>query len=199
MSSSESATDRIFLNDIPSPFNLLRPKRWWVKVLADWDPDLRIFPSQKKPVYRVMRLARLSGGLNYDRMRPILKTLHPDTQIALERHLLPVMTFGPDVFNRHPSIIVNTLRRRDTWQFSKPGDTPEQVGERAADALDNWEAQTEEAERKERRQENRARLRAMGIAYRYRTGARVSLVQPRRGGTPVPDAINGRSQTTPST
>lgn len=179
----------LFLNDIPSPFNLLRPKAWWVKVLADYDPDLRIFPSQKKPVYRVMRLARFSGGLNYDRLRPVLKELHPDTQIALERHLLPVMTFGPDVFNRHPMHIVNVLRRRDTWRFA--GSTPEERGAAAADALDAWEADQEAIDRKKTQEEARERRRAFAIAFKYRTGARVSLVKPRRGGTPAPVASTG--------
>lgn len=179
----------LFLNDVPSPFNLLRPKRWWVKVLADYDPDLRIFPSQKKPVYRVMRLARYSGGINAARLAPVLKELHPDTQIAIDRHLVPVMTFGPDVFNRHPSIIVDILRRRDTWRFA--GSTPEERGAAAADALDAWEADQEAIDRKAQKDEARERRRAFAIAFKYRTGARVSLVKPRRGGPSAPVASTG--------
>ena len=173
-----------------SPFNLLRPKAWWVKILRDYDPDLRIFPSQKKPVYRVMRLARQSGGMNLARFRHVLKDLHPDTRIALEHHLVAVMTFGPDVFNRHPMHIVNALRRRDTWRFSD--------ADAAADALDRMEADEQAQTRAAWRDEGRQRRKAMAIAYKYRTGARVSLVSPRRGGSPASGSTGGQL-TTPST
>lgn len=186
--------DTLFLNDIPSPFNLPRPRRWWAQVLADFDPDLRIFPSQKQPVYRVMRLARLSGGLNLDRFRHLLHALNPDTRIALERHLVPVMTFGPDVFNRHPSLIVAALRRRDTWALAPGGDANDR-GDAAADALDQMEADAQAAIDRRIKDENRQRQKAMALAYRYRTGSRVSLVTPRKrpSSTPV-----GRSADQPS-
>ena len=188
----------MFLNDIPSPFNLLRPKKWWTKILAEYDADLRIFPSQKKPVYRVCRVATLSGGMNLDRFRHVLPHLHPDTQIMLARHLLPVMTFGPDVFNRHPSIIVNILRRRDTWRLAPPDATPAERGDAATDALEQLEADEYAGFKRRLRDESRQRWNAMQIAYKYRTGARVSLVPPRRGGSPASERPTGGLLTTPS-
>ncbi len=166
----------IFLSDIPSPFGLAAPAKWWQDALAAYDPDLRIFPSQTKPLYRVMRVARLSGGMNYERMKAVVPMLGGDTKIALERGLVPVMTFGPDVFNRSPAIIVGHLERRDTWKYGRGGEG----GGKAADALDAMEAAEEEREKIQARNERRERRKAFAIAYRYRTGGRVSLVRPRR-------------------
>jgi hypothetical protein len=129
----------------------------------------------------------MSGGLNYERMKHVLKQMHPDTQIALERGLLPVMTFGPDVFNRHPQHIVEILRRRDTWALGG--------GDAAADSLDQMEADALEKARASFRDEGRQRRKAMAIAYKYRTGARVSLVSPRRVGNPDPQPTGGPSAT----
>jgi hypothetical protein len=168
--------ESIYLDDIPSPFGLAAPAKWWLDVLAAYDPDLRIFPSQKHAFYRVMRVARLSGGLNLDRFKDVLPVFTADTKIALERKLIPVMTFGPDVFNRAPQIIVGYLERRDTWKFGQG----EQAGAKAVDSLDAMEAEQEARDDKAAREERRARRRAFGIAYRYRTGGRVSLVRPRR-------------------
>ena len=177
--------------DMPSPFGLAAPPAWWCRALAEYDPDLRIFPSQTKPLYRVMRLARLSGGLNFERFKGVLSAFTADTKIALERRLIPVMTFGPDVFNRNPQLIVATLKRRDTWQFGEPGS--DITGDRATDSLDAMEAEQEKRDDAAIKTERAARRRAFKIAYRYRTGGRVSLVSPRRhpAGSASPETPGG--------
>jgi hypothetical protein len=181
--------ESIYLSDVPSPFGLAAPAAWWTEVLAAYDPDLRIFPSQTKPLYRVMRVARLTGGLNFDRFKHVLTVFNADTKIALERRLVPVMTFGPDVFNRHPSLILDVLKRRDTWALGTDG----VGGDKAADLLDAQEAEEEKTRAAAWRDEGRARRRAMKIAYRYRTGGRVSLVRPRRhsAGSASPETPGG--------
>jgi hypothetical protein len=158
--------------DIPSPFGLSRPSKAWCRSLAEYDADLRIYPSQVHPLFRLARVAHVNGPYNFEKFRHVLKELHPDTKIAIEHKLVAVFTLPAEIVNVSPERVIAKLRLRDQWRY-KDADA-------VADALD----QSEDADRlevdRQQRLNTRARLRAAAISYRYRTGARVSLVSPRR-------------------
>lgn len=155
-----------------SPFGLPDPDPAWLQPIEDYDADLRIYPSQKDYVYRLARLARHTGGMN-GQMFGALENLHPDTKICLQRHLVPVTTIPVAAIFAPPDIIVEQLRRRDTFGMSA-----EQVGLLMTNS---------DAERRRKVDEDvtaglRDRVRAMRIGLLSRTGARISLVSPRRPG-----------------
>jgi hypothetical protein len=170
-------TPDIYL-DIPSPFGLSRPTPAWCAVIAAFDPELRIFPSQTHPLYRLMRLAKNTPvGATIDRMhtamqKGLLKDLHPDTRIAIQHRMVSVFTLPKEVTTVSPERVVQTLQKRDQWAF-KDGDA-------VADALDQRDQIVEQAAKDERKREYRIRRKAAGISLLYRTGARVSLVPPVR-------------------
>jgi hypothetical protein len=158
--------------DLPSPFGLSRPTDGWCRIIAHYDSELRIFPSQTHPVYRLMRKARTMGPINAERFKAVMTTLHPDTQIAINHHLIAVFTLPKEITTVSPERVVEKLRRRDQWQF-KDGDA-------VADALDRRDDDADKAVTHERNRQYAERRRAAGISLLYRTGARVSLVSPVR-------------------
>lgn len=168
--------------DVPSPFGLSRPTEAWCRVIADYDSELRIFPSQTHPVYRLMRKARQMGPMNADRFKGVLTQLHPDTQIAIHRHLIAVFTMPKEITTVGPERVVAKLRLRDQWQF-KDGDA-------VADALESREAADETAIDQKRKFEYQTRRRAAGISLLYRTGARVSLIKPVSGVQRMLDTVS---------
>lgn len=158
--------------DAPSPFGLARPTKAWCETIAAFDPDLRIFPSQKHPCFRLMRVARVEGPMNLQRFKRVMDQLHPDTQIALQHGLVAVFTMPAEIMKLDPLRVVEKLRRRDQWAFRD--------GDAVADALDQRDVAAEKEIDDRRRADSHDRRRAMRISYLYRTGARVSLVPPRR-------------------
>ena len=166
-----TAADDVYI-DLPSPFGLSRPSEAWCRALADFDRDLRIFPSQKQPVFRLMRLARVMGRMNLERFRAVLKEVHPDTKIALERGLVAVFTLPAEVATADPQRVIAALRRRDQWPFRD--------GDAVTDAIEKSEqAAADEIDRR-RRLDIRDRMKGAKTSLQYRLGARVSLVSPRR-------------------
>jgi hypothetical protein len=164
--------------DVPSPFGLSRPTRAWCDVIAHFDPDLRIFPSQTHPLFRLMRKAHNTPmGATVARMEKaqrdgVLEDIHPDTQIAIHHGLVAVFTLPSAIVTVSPESVVEKLKRRDQWQF-KDGDA-------VADHVEANESAEERAIDVERARQYRERRRQAGISLSYRTGARVSLVSPRR-------------------
>jgi hypothetical protein len=155
-----------------SPFGLPDPDPEWLRPIEDFDADLRIFLSQKDPLYRLCRLARHSGGMN-GRMFAALPSLHPDTKICLEHKLVPVTTIPTAAVYAPGDLIVEQLRRRDTW-----GKSAEAWDAHLQAVDDQREADVDAANR----EAVRDRVRAMRIGLLSRTGSRISLVNPRRPG-----------------
>jgi len=172
--------------DVPSPFGLSRPTEAWCRVIADYDAELRIFPSQTHPVYRLMRKARHMGPMNADRFKGVLAQLHPDTQIAIHHHLIAVFTMPKEITTVGPEGVVAKLRLRDQWRF-KDGDA-------VADALDARDMAAEKEVDQNRQRDYQTRRRAAGISLLYRTGARVSLIKPSLG---IPRMFDAGSVGTP--
>jgi hypothetical protein len=157
---------------LASPFGLQAPSLAWQRAVAEYDPDLRIFPSQKRKTYRVGRVARQSGGLK----RSLFKNsdgLHPDTRIALELGLVLLGWDLPPTILRAPAQhLVDVLRRRDQWRFSS--------GDAVADHIDRQEADDAAAKKRKWKDDNKPRHRAAKVSLQYRTGARISLFSPVR-------------------
>ena len=174
----------IYLPGIPNPFGLPTPKDWWLQPLADYDPDLRIFPSQLHPVYVLARVAHYSGGLSYDYWSKI-PGIHPNTKIALEQRVVFVCTIPREALNAPPQNIVQQLRNRDAWLWG--GGKDEDAADRVANIMDANDAIIEENREKAVMQAGRDRHEPARIAFQYRNGARVSLVKPPtwRGKRPV--------------
>ncbi|HUU46378.1 MAG TPA: hypothetical protein VM118_11665 [Acidobacteriota bacterium] len=168
--------------DLPSPFGLPRPTRAWCDVIASFDPDLRIFPSQTHSVYRLMRRAHQTPvGALVNRVRAaiergILTEVNPDTRIAIQHRLVAVSTLPKEITTVSPERIVASLQRRDQWGFRD--------GDAVADALDQRDADEVSAIDRERNRQYRERRKAAGISLLYRTGARVSLIKPSLSPTP---------------
>jgi hypothetical protein len=158
-----------------SPFGLPEPDPAWLQPIADYDADLRIYPSQKDYVYRLARLATNTGGMN-GKMFGALDNLHPDTKICLNHHLVPVTTIPVAATFAPPDVIVEQLRRRDTF-----GMTAEQIDALMQAQVDDREARID----RENREAVRDRVKAMRIGLLSRTGSRISLVSPRRPGAHI--------------
>lgn len=165
----------IYLGHVPNPFNLPIPKEWWLKPIKDYDAELRVYPSQTKPCYRLARVARNSGRLG-QRMLGSIPGIHPDSKVALEHSLVAVTTIPPMALNAPPHNIVEQLRRRDQWAFGGGNDL--EAGDRVADQLDANDAIIEANKLKDIHDKGIPRHEAARISLLYRTGARVSLVRP---------------------
>lgn len=178
--------------DIPSPFGLPVPSETWRRVLAEWDADAVLWPSQTRPVYRFGRRAKLSRAYSDAVFKQALMTgqgLNPDTRIAYRFGIvLCAFDLPPAIVAASPEVLIAQLRGRDQWQFR---------------TVDKTEAVLAELERTQERarvqpwqDESRVRARAMRTAWRYRTGARISLVGRRAAdSSPV---TSGPSALTPA-
>lgn len=165
--------------DILTPFGLPKPDPGWLRILFEWDPELVVFPSMTQPVYRLMRRAIHSGPVTYAALKHILtdaKGAHPDTKLAIEHHLVAVTTLPPGTIALSAVHLVEHLKARDLWQYTK-GDPGSDAG---ADRLDELDKLEREATSKAFKDDLKDRRKAARISYGYRTGARLSLVSPRR-------------------
>lgn len=159
----------IYLGHLPNPFNLPTPTVGWLKPIAEYDPELRIVPSQQSPVYRLMRTARRTGATNAKLWRDKGVQMNPDTQTAFALHLVPITTLTGDAVRQPPEHVVQWLKDHDI--------TAHGGADKVVDQIEARERKTEQAIDDHNRDEVRQRSRASYIGYQYRTGARVSLVR----------------------
>lgn len=165
----------IYLEDVPNRFSLSVPSPGWLKPIEDYDGELRIFPSQKHPVFRLARLARRSGGYTR-RLFSKLPGLHPDTKIMLERNLVAITTIPKEATIIAPDNVLRWLRDHDGWRAG--GGKDDAAADRVVDLLEQQDVAREQAIDNRVREGLRDRVRPMRTSYLYRTGARVSLVKP---------------------
>ena len=165
----------MFLADAPNRFLLQPPSEAWVRAVSAYDPDLRVFCSQVRPVFRVARVRRFSS-INHQAYRA-LPQMHPDTAFALLNNLILVnWSFVANAFQQDVDgkLTVQTLRDRDTHRLSAPGSD----STKAAEALEAREAEEQAAQDTAYRDKTRQIGRAARLAVLYRTGQRVSLSIP---------------------
>lgn len=165
----------IYLKHTPNPFGLPQPKDWWLKPIADYDPDLRIYPSQTHPCYRLARVARYSGGMSHKTFSKI-PGIAPDTKVALEQRLVPVTTIPPAALTAPPQNIVQQLRSRDQWTIG--GGQDGSAADKVADLLDQRDEANEAGIHQQRVNDGRMIHESARVSLLYRTGARVSLIRP---------------------
>ncbi len=169
----------IFIEGTPNPFGLPTPPAHWLKPIEDYDAELRIYPSCTKPVYRLSRVARRSGGIlrrTVGKLAANIPGIHPDTKVAFDYGLQPVTTIPKDAVSAPAENIVMQLSRRDQWLHGKG--TDDEAAQRVAKMLDDRDAAHEESLHKQNRDELYRRSEAARISLLYRIGARVSLVKP---------------------
>ena len=172
----------IYLSHVPNPWGLAVPKESWLKPIQDFDADLRIYPSQKRAIYIVGRVARLSGGMSHRTFKDI-PGVHPDTKVLLTEKLVYVSYFLPMALTAESYNIVEQLRGRDQWLHG--GGTGPDAADKVADLLDTRDATREAGLRQEVRNDGKLIHESARISLLYRTGGRVSLVRPPKWARPA--------------
>lgn len=160
----------LWLDGVPSPFHLPKPGEEWLRAIEAYDSDLRLFPSQKDACYRLMRAAKMSGGMSPDVFAKAMAVIHPDTRIAIQHGLVAVTTVPPGAIHASASLVVQWLKDHDLWKAGG--------AERAADMLEVGELRAQAAKDAALKDEGRQRHLASRVGFQYRTGTRVSLVRP---------------------
>lgn len=170
----------IFLSSVPNPFHLATPSGGWLAPIEAYDPLLRIFPSQTSPVFRLMRVAARSGGLDPKVFGGVEMPM--DTRIAVQHKLIAVTTIPSGALGVPPEHVVQWLQDHDI--------TAHGGADKVADQMDLRDARQEQATDEQIRDEGRQRHKAARIGYQYRTGARVSLLRPVVQHVAVPPALS---------
>lgn len=166
----------IYLPGITNPFNLPTPKNWWLKPIEDYDAELRIFPSQKHPVYVLARKDHRSGGMRMSAVLAKTPGLHPNTKILLDHQLVFVCVIYRDALGQPPQNVVQQLRERDQWAVG--GGQDESSADKVADLLDQRDADLEAARKQKFHDDGKLIHESARTTFQYRIGARVSLVRP---------------------
>jgi hypothetical protein len=151
-----------------NPFNLARPGEWWLKLLHDYDDQLRVFWSQKEPAFRLARVVRREARLGLSAMTV---HQHPDTVIMIQHGCVPVSTLVPWAVQSDK--VIRDLMARDLWRNGG--------ADKTVDQLEAQEAE-EEARQDRNRLHNLDHLN--GDAFRslkQRKGERLVLSDANRG------------------
>lgn len=173
----------LWLTGYPSPFSLPEPSREWQDEILRYDGDLRLFPSQKDPGYRLMRVAKMSGGMSPDVFEKAMAHLHLDTKIAMSNGLVAVTTVPPGAITAPASLVVDWLKAHDLWAAGG--------ADAASRLLEDRDAAKEARIDAGIRDEGRQRHIASRAGFQYRTGSRVSMVAPPSRTAPVALASAG--------
>lgn len=159
----------MFLADVPNPFSLPGPSPAWQRTIAHYDADLRLMPSQKDAVYRLMRVARRTGAKNAKLWLDKGVAMHPDTQLAFQLGLVAVTTLTREAIAQGPMLLLKWLREHDLLAHGG--------ADVVADRFEQREAAAQQQIDRDQRDELRQRNLASRIGFQYRTGSRVSLVR----------------------
>lgn len=101
----------IYIPDL-NPFHLAPPPLWWQQALWAFDPDLRILPGRKKPVFYLARVRTYSRGLSIP-----LDDDQGDTAMFVRYDLVSVTWIAStDGWTQGFLVyILGELSDRDTW------------------------------------------------------------------------------------
>jgi hypothetical protein len=102
----------IYVADL-NPFNLVPPPLWWQQGLWAFDPDLRILPGRKKPVWWLARVKKYSRGLTGE----AIVDDQNDTAMFVRHDLVPVTWIAStDGWTAgFLAYVLGELQARDTW------------------------------------------------------------------------------------
>lgn len=151
-----------------NPFNLAVPPAWFLRALAAYDRELRIWPSLSEMVYRIGRRAQRGSGL----MR-VLKNF-PDSTVCVEHRVWPWKSVTPMAAQGGAWLgVLQDLAEHDTHRVAKRPDDP--TDGRVADVLDEREARADAQMRRDEHDElvqiSKAVYRSYGLIEGSRTGA----------------------------
>lgn len=125
-----------WLAQVPNPFLLKTPPKWFLRDLLAFDDQLVLFPGQTEACYRLARKRSRTAGL-----QTVTKWITAagmgvptETQVYVQYGLLPVMAIVPTV--QWSPLIFHELRRRDTWAIDHPETALDAREERAQDLRD---------------------------------------------------------------
>ena len=152
-------------------FRLPEPPAWVLQRLFDFDHMLVIAPSRLKREYLLCRRRQHSAGLGDVAM---LDNKHPDTNMCITNAMVPVapLKFGTSAViwtENGVTDLLNTLRRRDTWQLSGG---PQGDADKIVDAIEADEARQAAVINAENRDNMRNRARDAWRSLLARTGLR---------------------------
>jgi hypothetical protein len=102
----------IYIPDL-NPFSLELPPLWWQQGLWAFDPDLRMLPSRKRPVFQLARVKKYSRGLT----GAAIADDQGDTAMFVRYDLVPVTWIASTEgwSEGFLTYIVGELMERDTW------------------------------------------------------------------------------------
>jgi hypothetical protein len=104
----------IYIPDL-NPFNLEPPPLWWQQGLFAFDPDLRILPGRRRPVFHLARTRKYSRGLT----GAAIVDDQGDTAMFVRYDLVPVTWIASTEgwSEGFLTYIVGELIERDTWRI----------------------------------------------------------------------------------
>jgi len=152
------AAQALWLGHVANPFGLTAPTAHFQRAIIAYDKQLRLFPSQVEPVYRLARICRRESRLGLNTM---VVHDHPDTRICIQEGVLPICPLLPWAVGQ-PELVLRDLRARDTWLHG--GIDPEKAIDKIAETMDRTEQQRREYEAKQGEEEFDERS---AMAYRW--------------------------------
>jgi hypothetical protein len=152
-----------WIRGLANPFHLAEPPKAWLRKMALFDPQLVIFPSQKRPLFVVARRCKHSRGIQPAEIHGVEK--HPDTVICANKGLVPVTVMIPGAI--WDDRVFKELAARDIERHG------------GADGMSRKLEAQDDAHEKAVHTQNNDQLDAINHdAYRamkYRSGQRVSM------------------------
>ena len=167
----------IGVNYIDDNRNMAVPPPFWLQRLFDFDAELVVFPSRYRPYAYV--LARRQRVVIPAENAVLEKTIaQPDTKFCLAHGLVPVTLIYRTGVTWSIDNIIADLTKRDIWRAGG--------AERAAQSLEEAEANIERAKKAKVRDDMWMRSGAAWQSYQRRSGQRVSVPGKVFGATAQP-------------
>ena len=154
-----------------NPFGLDPPPEWWLKELALFDPQLRIFPSQKRATFILARVATRSAGESPHDVKGL--TQNPDTLFMAARRLVRVCDILPGVI--WDQRIFQKLAAHDIQRLGG--------GKQVANLLDDRDNRISDRIQRDQTDTLDAIGHSAWRGYQHRTGSLISLANPHGRGT----------------
>ena len=160
-----AANPWVGVNYLDDNRNMEVPPPFWLQRLFDFDQELVVFPSRYRP-YAYVLARRQRVAIPSENKILEASITQPDTKFCLSRNLVPVtLIFRTGVTWSIDNIIAD-LRSRDIWRAGG--------AERAAQSLEEAEANIERAKREKVKDDMWMRSGTAWTSYQRRTGQRVT-------------------------
>lgn len=169
---------------VPNPFQLTPPPAWWLQEMRVFDPQLVVFPSQKRMTFILARRATRSKGESPHDVKGL--TQNPDTLIMASNRLVRVCEILPGVI--WDQRVFRKLAAHDIQRLGGASEVANQLD--AADSRRDAQIQ--------RAQEDEIHARSTDAyrSFKTRIGERLSLALTKHGRGDIkktPVSINVRA------